>query len=276
MPEFRGGVLRPNAGIQEEYTAAILPLVRRLHDETKRTLLALFEGRGADAAEAAGTAVAMDENISVQARVQMTNLLAKYEPMFNRWAKKATKRMVARTLKNSEVALGMSLREISKDFTLKTDFLHTERMQEVISAATTEATGLIKLIPQKYLADVQGQVMRSITGGGGLKDLVPYLNAKYDGDIKHARFVAMDQTRKSFSNINAARLQAAGVEEYDWLHVGGSQHPRADHVAMSGKRFRFDDPPVIGVMYGKQVRGKPGDLPGCRCVMRPVLNFGND
>jgi SPP1 gp7 family putative phage head morphogenesis protein len=269
MPELKGGVLRPSAGIQEDYIASILPLVRRMCEETRRELEAALAGGLA-------TDSAMDENPSAQARMRLQALLNKYEPLFAKLAKKSTKRMISRTLRHSSATLGMSLREMSEDFKLKTDYLHTDRMQEVISASTAEATGLIKLIPTKYLSDVQGEVMRSITGGGGLKDLVPYLNQKYQGNIKHARNVAMDQTRKSYANINKARMTAAGIKEYDWLHVGGSTHPRPEHIAMSGKRYRFDDPPVVAVMKGREVRGIPGTAISCRCLMRPVLNFGED
>ncbi|MDE2471811.1 MAG: hypothetical protein KGL35_24580, partial [Bradyrhizobium sp.] len=69
------------------------------------------------------------------------------------------------------------------------------------------------------------------------------------------------------------RMQAVGMTTYEWMHVGGSQEPRLNHVAMNGKIYDLNDPPVIGKMYGQQVRGKPGDLPNCRCLMRPVLDF---
>ena len=39
----------------------------------------------------------------------------------------------------------------------------------------TENVGLIKSIPAQYLNGVQGAVMRSITTGNGMQDLVPYL-----------------------------------------------------------------------------------------------------
>lgn len=265
LAEVRGGVLRPNAAIQEEFVTGLLALVRRMSDETKRALVGLFDGRAADAA--------MDENLSVSARVAINNLMAKYEPLFNGWAKKATKRMVQRTLKYSSVSLGMSLREVAEALNLNLDLLHTDRMQEVIAAVTEEAAGLIKLIPTKYLSDVQGQVMRSITSGNGLQDLVPYLNEKYDGNIRHARNVAMDQTRKAYTGINAARMQAAGIQEFEWVHTSGSMHPRADHIAMSGNVYRFDDPPVIDKRTGQ--RGLPGQAIFCRCVLRPRLSFGN-
>ncbi len=181
--------------------------------------------------------------------------------------------MIDRTLKYSSVALGQSLKQVSEQWTLKVDYLTTPRMQEVITAATTEAANLIRLIPQKYLGDVQGQVMRSITTGDGLKDLVPYLREKYDGNVRHARLVAVDQTGKALSNINAARMIEIGQTKYIWLHTGGSKEPRKTHIAMNGKEYDLLDPPVIGVMYGQEVRGKPRDVPGCRCLMRPILNF---
>ena len=104
-------------------------------------------------------------------------------------------------------------------------------------------------------------------------DLVPYLKQHYAGNVKKARSVAYDQTRKAYNNISAARSQKLGMEEFIWIHSGGGKEPRKDHVAMNGKTFRFDDPPVIGVMYGQEVRGLPGNVPSCRCAMRPLVNF---
>ena len=263
--ELVGAALHPNAAIQQEYVSTILALIRRMAEEVKREMVKTLERQALDGA-------AMDENVSVSARVALNALTDKYETLFNRVAKKATRRMMARTLKNSSVTLGMSLRELAPNLNLKTDILN-DRLKEVISASTTEAASLIKLIPQKYLGDVQGAVMRSITTGNGLADLLPYLNQKYDQNIRHARNVAMDQTRKAYTSINRERMKAVGVKQFKWLHIGGSQHPREDHVAMSGKVYSLDDPPYIGTMGDKKVYGFPGTLPYCRCVMRPVISF---
>lgn len=259
-------MLRPNAGIEADYVAAILPLIRRMCDETRAVIERNWRPAATDSAMDAG-------NMSFEMRVQIANLLAKYEPMFRKVAKRATKRMIDRTLKYSSVAIGQSLKDVAKQWTLNPAYLATPRMQEVITAATTEAANLIRLIPAKYLGDVQGQVMRSITTGQGLKDLVPYLTEKYKGNVRHARLVAIDQTRKAFATVNATRLQEIGVEEFKWMHVGGSQEPRKNHVAMNGKVYRYDDPPIVGVMYGQEVRGLPSTLPNCRCLARPILKF---
>ncbi|MDR2991118.1 MAG: phage head morphogenesis protein [Burkholderiaceae bacterium] len=282
---LHGAPLHPNAAIAQEYAAAIMTLVRRLHDGIKREMARVFDERqfhaqaldddkGADVDGGTGISGQPSGTVASQARITLNGLLDRYTPLFNRLARKATKRMIERTLKNSAVTLGLSLRDISKDLTIKP--VMTERLQEIVTASTAEAAGLIKLIPQQYLGDVQGAVMRSITGGGGLKELVPFLNTKYGQNIRHARNVAMDQTRKSYSNITAGRMQAIGVKKYVWMHIGGAMHPREKHIALNGKTCSLDNPPEIGEMYGQKVYGKPGDLPHCRCVMRPVVSFGED
>ncbi|MDE2467559.1 MAG: hypothetical protein KGL35_02115, partial [Bradyrhizobium sp.] len=187
----KGCPLRPNASIEHDYVNALLPLVRRMCDEARKVI------------ERGYPEMTQDANDAVSLRVALNGLLDKYAPLFGKVARKATNRMISRTLKYSQVALGQSLKDIGSELLLDTGYLTTPRMQEVITAATTEATGLIKLIPQKYIAEVQGQVMRSISTGQGLKDLVPYLKDKYEGNVRHARLVAMDQTRKSYSNVNA-------------------------------------------------------------------------
>lgn len=269
---IKGGVLRPAVDIQQEYATPILTLVRKMGDEVKREVRRLFSESSFHAMDDDKGGGDGYGNVASQARIAVNGLIDKYEPLFRRMAKRATKRMVNRTVKNSGVTLGMSLKEMSKDVSLSTDFID-ERIREIVNASTAEAVSLIKLIPQKYLSEVQGAVSRSIASGTGLQELIPFLNEKYDQNIRHARNVAMDQTRKVYSNVNAARMQALGVKKFEWVHTGGSQHPRKDHQELSGKVFSLDDLPVIGVMYGNEVRGKPGDLPYCRCTMRPIVSF---
>lgn len=296
---MRGGVLTPSAAIQIEYSSAILALVRRMCDETKRVMKAAFAESVHHAAQDAkerppaleGFPDPEDQpkpeeireyikNLGPRARIELNHLMLKYEKKFSRTAKKATKRMVARTLKSSSVTLGLSLRELSDKLTLSTD-VFTDQLQEIVQASTAEAVSLIKLIPQKYLTEVQGAVSRSITSGNGLKDLVPFLNQKYDQNIRHARNVSMDQTRKVYTSVNAARMRAIGVAEFEWVHVGGSAEPRKLHQELNGKVFTLDKPPIIQEAAkpkkkGKgtpEIRGLPSYLPFCRCQMRPIIKF---
>lgn len=273
---LRGSVLSPNAAIEQEYTAVILTLVRRMCDDTKKAMQAVFAGEKPtiEPAEAMDAADA-PTGTSTQARIALNALMDKYEPLFNRWAKKATKRMMDRTVKNSGITLGMSLRQMSAAIQLDASKI-SPRLLEIVNASTTEAVSLIKLIPAKYLTNVQGAVSRSITSGNGMQDLVPFLEKQYQGNVKHARFVAHDQVRKVYNSTSAARMESIGIKTYEWVHSAGPKEPRAIHVALNGTVCSLDDPPYIGDMYGEPVYGKPGDLPGCRCRMRPILDFTNE
>lgn len=259
-----GGELRPNASIAADYEKSTIRLIDLMSSDVEREIRKLFNDNQ--------FGFSMDASISSRARILMNALLVKWSKIFNEIAKTSTDRMIERTILNSAVTLGISLREASEDFKIDTSF-RNEQINDVIKASTQEAAGLIKLIPQKYLSEVGGQVMRSITTGNGMKDLVPFLNEKYNGNIRHARNVALDQTRKSYQSINSARMKAIGIKNFIWVHTGGAKEPRLHHIQMSGKEFSFENPPFIGVMYGKDVHGMPGELPYCRCICKPVINF---
>jgi SPP1 gp7 family putative phage head morphogenesis protein len=262
-PTMKGIPLRPNASIAADFTKPLLAAIEQMARETKRVLRAEFN---------AEPGFAQDASISSQSRIAISMLVGKWEPRFSRLAKRIVKRMIARTSRYSAVSVNASLKSMSP--TLGIDMTSTnERLQDIIKASVEESVSLIKLIPSKYFSEVQGQVARSITTGDGLKSLVPFLNEKYGQNIRHARNVALDQTRKAYAAINVERMKAAGVTEFEWVHSGGSAHPRQEHIALDGKVFKFSDPPLIGRMYGKDVYGLPAQMISCRCIASPIINL---
>ena len=259
-----GKTLRPNVGIAVDFSKSTLRLLELMHNDIKRELTKVFKETNF------GTA--MDASTTSQARIVLNWLLRKWSKRFDEIAKSSVDRMIDRTIKNSALTLASSIENVDKNLSIDMNF-YNEQISEVIKASTQEAANLIKVIPERYINDVQGQVMRSITTGKGLADLVPYLTEKYQGNVKRAKNTALDQTRKAYQSINTARLKSIGVKKFVWIHSGGGKKPRLDHIRMSGNEYSFDDPPVIGTMYGNEVRGLPGDLPNCRCVCKPIINF---
>ena len=259
-----GGALRPNAGIASDYAKPIVKEIGLMSRDVERQLKRLFTEPD--------YGYAMDASISSQARILLNYLMDKWQKRFKEIAEDATDRMIKRTVKNSSITLGISLKELSENFEIDTSVI-SPKIRDVIKASSQEAANLIKLIPQKYLGDVQGAVMRSITTGKGLRDLVPFLEAKYNGNLRHAKNVALDQTRKTYQAVTRSRLQSLGVKKFKWVHSGGGREPRQEHIRMSGKEYLFDNPPEIGIMYGETVRGFPGELPNCRCTLSPVIDL---
>jgi SPP1 gp7 family putative phage head morphogenesis protein len=148
-------------------------------------------------------------------------------------------------------------------------------MEEVAKASVAENVSLIKSIPEQYFKDITGAVMRSITTGNGLADLVSEID-KYAGQTKRrAENLALDQTRKAYNSINKQRMQAIGVRQFEWIHSGGGQVPRESHLKISGHIFDFDKVEEQQAALGvpERDRGIPGFPVNCRCTMLPVINF---
>jgi SPP1 gp7 family putative phage head morphogenesis protein len=215
----------------------------------------------------------MDESIASQARIITNQLIKKFDALFGRKAPLIAERMIKETNKVSNVALKSSLKKISEGLVIKNNLM-TGRLREVLKATVAENVSLIKSIAQDYQSRVQKSVLRSVTTGNGLQDLISQLQ-KYEGiSYRKARFIALDQTRKTYNNINANRMQKVGVQKFEWVHSGGGDKPREDHIEMSGNIYSFDDLPVINQRTGET--GIPGQAPGCRCIMRPVYEFNEE
>ena len=269
---LRGTPLVVAGAIASQYNETLQKHIDRMIAEVSREVLALFDTFAAD-----GTAWAMDASVASQARILSNALRDKFAKIFASIAQPTAERMTARAEKDSGLKLGASLREMSGQITLKADVFN-DQLRDVLTATVAENVALIKQrVVQPYMDKVQGSVMRSIqTGGNGLADLQPALD-KYGVQVKNwAKNVALDQTRKAYNSIAATRMQALGVESFEWVHSGGSAHPREYHRdVLNGKIFRFDDLPHLdGPNQGE--KGMPGQAPYCRCTMRPVFKFGDD
>jgi SPP1 gp7 family putative phage head morphogenesis protein len=263
-----GKPLIPSAAIGDKYAKAVQALIREMARETAAELKAMFAAPG----------YALDgkhdhiEDGSPAARSQiiLNKLMKKYRGKFDDLATMATDRMIKATLKHVDVTSGLSLRELGAGLELP-DYW-SARLREIVAASTKEAVQLIKTIPERFLSQVQGETMRSITSGRGMADLTPFLAEKYGQNMRKAKNVALDQTRKAYSNLAAQRMQDAGVEEFEWRHSNGGHDPRKQHQGWNGKVFRYDDPPVDET-FGPVL---PGQAINCRCFARPVLKFGDN
>ncbi len=266
-PDYlRGKALNPNISDAIRYQKRLDTLIKKMIGDVERELKSLFK---------TGTAkeyFALDASISSQARILTNALTEKFNELFARMSKPIAEQVVEEANKSSSVALKSSLKELSGGLSIKTSSISPE-ITDVLNASTTENVALIKSISQQYLSGVQQAVMRSITGTEGLNDLIPYLQKSKEITHRRAKMIAYDQTRKAFNSIDVAKMKSLGIKKFEWLHSGGSNHPRKLHIELSGKIFSLDDPPIIEDNKGKITRGLPGTLPNCRCRLLPVISF---
>lgn len=270
--ELEGKPLILSASIGVEYSNSIKTTMKLMHKELMLGVENCFRTYAQDS----GDELPQNGSLVSQLKILINRLLKKYNPVFSILAKKSTERMIERAQKNSAATLKMSLKEISKDLTVKTD-LYSESLKNITQAATQESVSLIRSIPQNYLSNVQRVLMHSIsTQGKGYAELKPFLTKIYKGNERKAELVALDQTHKVYQSIQTERMKLLGVKKFKWIHSGGGREPRKLHQEMHGKVYSFDNPPYIGDMYGERIYGLPGHLPNCRCTLSPILDFGNE
>ena len=274
---IKGTRIAYNAAVQERYVSALERLVLQMSRETKRRVKRLFTSETAgEYFEEQKELEAMDASIASQARILMNYLSRTFEGIFSLKVKSLAETMLKSTAKSSASAVHESLEKLTGGLSLNTSVV-TEGQQEVVTALLAENVSLIESIPQQYMKDATGAVMRSITTGDGLADLIPALD-KIEGIAgRRAKNIALDQTRKAYAGISRQKLMSNGVKRFEWIHSGGGLNPRDSHIKMDGVIFNFDNIKEQQAALGvpESDRGYPGEPVNCRCTLRSVVVFDN-
>lgn len=250
------GAVHPNAGIELRYRR----LLERLIDDMNRSALYWITAYW----RANTPLMAADAN-PVAALIRMVRGLGR------RWQKKfkvAAEEMAdyfATAIKDrADGAMAAILRK--GGFTV--GFRLTAKVRDVLTAATEENVSLIKTIPAQHFARIEQMVMRSAQTGRDLKQLTDDLEKSFKVTRARAAFIARDQTNKATAVILRTRQLEVGVTKARWLHSGGGNEPRPEHVKWSGKEYD-----VAKGMWSEvdQAWVWPGTAINCRCVTQSIV-----
>lgn len=163
--------------------------------------------------------------------------------------------------KSVKATLGIDLME---------DYYSGEFYRENITRWINENISLIKTIPQEALSDMRKIVLDGFKTGKTTTSMVKEIQHTYGVKRSSARLLARDQLSKLNGQITQAQQRDAGVEEYIWS-TSGDVRVRKRHKQLNGKKFRWDDPPVVDIRTGR--RCHPGGDYQCRCVALPVFDY---
>jgi uncharacterized protein with gpF-like domain len=288
MPRRKYTVLKPvhpNAGIEAEYRAKLLRLVRDMQDNYVYYLSAQFN---ATPPEMALDATSREREMDRRARQRVAthaarksasqsglparNLKETLDWLQRRWTKRMddAARKLARwfTLETNKRSQD-GLKKILKDGGISVEFKMTAPMRDVLEATLAENVSLIKSIGSQYHTEIEGMVMRSVTAGRDLQSLNKELKERYGVTERRANFIALDQNNKATSSFVRVRQQDLGLKA-KWLHSHGGKEPRPTHLANDGNVY---DPAVGWFDPDPKVRKRiwPGQLPRCRCVSVSVV-----
>lgn len=275
---IKGRKLAVSVRVQQQYTGRIEQLLEHMQIETRREILTLAS-RDFVQEHFNSMRATMDASAASEARRMINKLKQKWDQLFGKlafglspWFADEMERNSANASRQAAGELP-NLKEESKKLSIDIKTLDT-RTKTILQAATAYSTDFIKSIPERYLNEVATAVYNSVAEGQGLHDLIPYFD-KHDSKTKNwAHNTAMDQTRKTFNRLNLSRMKNVGVTKGEWIHSGGSQHPRELHEDFDGQTFSLEVGAPVGDDGGNMVF--PGEEPNCRCTFAPVVVFEDD
>ena len=139
-----------------------------------------------------------------------------------------------------------------------------EGLGDDLRAAVRRNVKLIETIPSAYFDRLENMVWTEITQGSTAKSMITQIREIGHSEPDRARLIARDQTSKLNSQLNQARQENLGIEEYVWRTVGDDR-VRTTHKANNGKTFKWSDPP--------DKTGHPGHDIQCRCIAQPIITL---
>jgi SPP1 gp7 family putative phage head morphogenesis protein len=258
-PRAKELVLRPvhpNAGIEAAYRAKLLKLIDEMNASVIYWLRATYRANE--------PVMAQDRTPADVLQDAIRNLAKRWQTKFDEAAPKLAEYFSTAVASRSSGALASILRD--GGFSVK--FKMTPGMRDVMDATINQQVSLIKSIPQQYLTNVEGMVMRSVQTGRDLGQLTKDLHEQFGVTRRRAAFIARDQNNKATASMTRVRQDDLGIVTAKWRHSGGGKHPRPTHVAMNGKTYDVKkgmwDPAVKRWIF-------PGEEPNCRCVSISVI-----
>lgn len=251
-----------NRGIEAKYRNALDKMIAQMIGSVEYWLMA---GYRKTPPRVAALAVAAEDASPSQAIKKILAALSKrWIAKFDEWAPKIAESYLQGMFKASDSAMRQSL----KDAGWSVEFTMTPAVRDAFNASLAENVGLIRSIPEKYLQQVEGTVMRAYASGRDLETMVKELRQIYQVTQRRAELIARDQSNKANAVVNRTRQLELGITQAMWMHSHAGKTPRPDHVAANGK--------IYNIAEGCKISGEyiqPGEEINCRCTSRPVLPF---
>lgn len=156
------------------------------------------------------------------------------------------------------------------DFGIKLSDVPTET-KNILQASINENVELIRSIPSEYFHRIKQEVNLSILSkDSSLSKLTKVIYNCGGISESHAMNIALDQTRKAYTQVAIDQARINGVTKAIWRHQLGSKTQRPKHVAFDGKLFDLTKGAPVG-LYGNYVL--PAQEPYCRCTFRLVVDW---
>lgn len=252
-----------NRGVEARYRRTLQALIKEMQNSVLYWLTAGYREEPPRMARAV--------KVAQDARSPSLKIKSVIDELSKRWIKRfgESAPIIAEAyLRGMFKTSDSAMRQALKDAGWSVEFKMTPAVRDAFNASLEENISLIKSIPQQYLQQVEGTVMRFYAAGRDLATMVKEIKQHYPPASDRAELIARDQSNKANAVVNRARQLQLGITRAVWLHSHAGKTPRPDHLAANGKEY--------DIAKGCKISGEyiqPGEKIGCRCTSRPVLPF---
>lgn len=245
----------PDFGLAPRYAAQLHQIIDTMHHDLLHSILAAYNPTDAY--------MAMDGK-TADLRNLMGKLARHWQKRFNEAAKEIAGFFAKANRNRTDYAMMNMLRNEGVQVRLR----NTAPMSEVQQAIVAENVRLIKSIAFEHLDEVQGVVLRAIQSSESATQLSQSIYDRWEVTRRRAEFIAHDQICKMHTATVRCRQIELGIFSAQWHYTGRSRNPRHSHVEAGAEGLVYD------ARVGAYIDGQyiyPGQMPGCKCVPRPVI-----
>jgi hypothetical protein len=220
--------VRPNEGLIADYHRRLQAMVDKMHTSVAYWILAKYRAKPPE--------MALDASPAAELQAVIRAMTRQWNREFAIFADGYGRRITRRAAGTSDAAFAAHLRKAG--FTIP--FVSTPELNDVLQASINQNVQLIRSIPQQYMADVGGDVMRAVQSGRDLSTISKDLRSRYDITQKRAALISRDQVSKASTAFTRARQLQIGIREAVWVHSHAGKVPRPTHVDMDGKTYDIE------------------------------------
>lgn len=253
--------VRASAGLKVAYEERLADLISEMNRSVRYWVRAAYRARRPEI-----TRLAADASPARDLASTVSRLSRRWQSRFDDLAADLGRWFARKAADRSDVVLHATLKRGG----FAVEFRPTRAQNDAFQAIVAENVELIRSIPQRYLADVQGHVMRSVQAGRDLGSLTAEIESSYGIARRRAALIARDQNNKATAVFTRVRHQELGITHARWVHSSAGKTPRPSHVKAGREGVIY---PVAEGWYDPDVKRKiwPGELINCRCIARAII-----
>lgn len=238
-----GAAIRPSAGIQANYDARL----RRLLDEMCVSVLYWVKAAYRREDERIGvlaadswidsspdpSSFALDARPSTALREVIRRLRRRWLGRFDEASQDLARYFATAVWRRN----ADELRKILRRGGLSVEFRPGRAARDALAAIVEENVALIRSIPQQYLTQVEGSVMRSVVAGRDLAALTSDLQHQHGVTRRRAELISLHQNNMATGAIQRVQYLDLGIERAIWRHSHAGKCKRPSHVANDGEEY---------------------------------------